>query len=136
MKRGRRQKASDVFRETRFFLGEKVPFCKAFPQVEKVELHVRVSEWPSEETTPRYYTQDNLGEYVDCINPRCYNGGFRIGDILREMVRNGQKEFSGSASCQGYEGSPKGRRNYGPCDMRFAYTVKLTYREEAPTPPG
>jgi hypothetical protein len=121
---------------TRFFLGEKVPFSRAFPQIEKVDVRVRISEWPSEKTTPHYYTQHNLGEYIDCINPRCYKGGFRIGDDLRRMVAQRQEEFSGSASCQGYEGSPKGRRKYGPCDMQFEYTIKVTYKDQTSTPPA
>ena len=128
--RDRRMKASDVFRESHFLLGEKVPFAKAFPTIERVRVeyrefgegvrgdYARVIEYPAE----------GLGEFIDCSNPLCYNGGFRLGAILREMVRQRKERQEFYVGCQGYEGSPKGRRNYGPCGNAFQGVVTVVYR--------
>lgn len=134
MERGRRMKASDVFRESNFLLSEKAPFAKAFPEIERVRLEYQetgrgvfgegryVIEYPSPHG-------GGLGEYRDCSNPLCYNGGFSVGRLLRQMVpeRRTRQEFS--VSCQGYEGSPKGKRNYGPCPNHFTGVVTVVYRE-------
>jgi len=135
MSRDRRQKASDVFRQSTPFFGGKVPFSQAFPQLEKAEVHVKTFDQWLGQTKTWFRNQDYLGEFFDCDNHLCYNGGFNIGEVLRAMVRERQEELSGTASCQGYEGSPKGRRKYGRCFRRFEYTVKLTYKEQTPASP-
>ena len=79
--------------------------------------------------------EDRLGEFINCSNPRCYNGGSNIGEILRGMV--GQRSTSyrdARIPCQGYEGSPKGRRKYGMCMNVFRVEVTITYRPEAEGP--
>ena len=82
MPRDTRQKASDVFRETNFLLGEKVAFAKAFPSIETLRVEVEEDgegvryEWGRVSV----YTQDRAGEYINCSNSLCYNGGFRLGD--------------------------------------------------------
>ncbi len=30
--------------------------------------------------------------------------------------------------CQGYKGSPKGRKNYGPCGNSFKVKITITYK--------
>lgn len=71
-----------------------------------------------------------LAEFIDWSNLRCYNGGVRIALMVRFMVERQQTEDRWVGSCQGYEGSPKGRRNYGPCDNRFEVTVTIRYKAE------
>lgn len=121
-KQDRRQKASDIFRETEFVFGRKASFAEVFPEIE--DLRVEVEEF-GEGTTKwnreRIYRKQGFpGEYIDCHNPLCYNGGFSIGDILREMVRNRQTELETSKLCKGHEGSPKGRRVYRKCIVNSA----------------
>ena len=130
-KRDRRQKASDVFRESEFVFAQKVSFEEAFPEIEDLTVEVEesghgVSEWNRKRT---YRKQNFPGEYIDCSNPLCYNGGFSIGSILREMVRNRQTELETSKLCQGNEGSPKGRRIYRKCMNFFKIKVSIKYRE-------
>lgn len=81
------------------------------------------------------YTQATAGEYINCINPLCYNGGFSLGALLRYMVANGTTELDDHKICQGHEGSPKGRRNYGPCSNAFRVKVKIEYSPEESKPP-
>lgn len=130
-KRDERQKASDVFRESNLAFAKKVSFDEAFPEIEDLTVEVEesghgVSDWHRKST----YRKQNLpGQYIDCSNPLCYNGGFSIGLILRQMVRNKQTELETSKLCQGNEGSPKGRRIYGKCMNFFEIKVSIKYKE-------
>lgn len=66
----KRQKASDVFRESKFVFGGKVPFEEAFPEIKDIKVVCRetgygVSRYSSKST----YTLSTIpGEYVDCSN--------------------------------------------------------------------
>ena len=125
----RRQKASDVFRGANLLLGRKVTFAEAFPEV--ANMTVQVTETiAGSGGTPQRFGIGSVGEYVDCTNPLCYNGGFRIGGVIRDMVSKRETSREGSDLCQGYEGSPKGRKNYGPCDRYFKWVISLQYAPE------
>ncbi|EMT38140.1 hypothetical protein TthWC1_2382 [Thermoanaerobacter thermohydrosulfuricus WC1] len=131
MDRDKRQKASDVFQETNYLFAEKTTFEKAFPMIEDIEVKVieygeGVNEWNRE----RYYNKFTAGEYINCSNRLCYNGGFSLGRIIRYMVMNNMKEYQTKEICQGYEGSPKGRRKYRDCLNTFHITVKIKYKEK------
>ena len=124
-----RQKAPDVFRGAEFLFSEKTSsFEKAFPQI--LELTVKIEERNGNGHPCRAYgiNRTNVSEYIDCSNPLCYNGGISVGQILRNMawtkaIRH-EEEYR---RCQGYEGSPKGRRRYGPCSQSFRIVAEVTY---------
>ncbi len=132
-KRSRRQKASDVFRESEFvFVSKTDSFDKAFPEIEDIKVEVTESgEGTTQANRERIYRKQTFpGEYTDCHNPMCYNGGFSIGEIIRDMIRNKQAELTTYKMCQGYEGSPKGRRRYRSCVNSFDINVTIKYKEE------
>ena len=130
----RRQKASDVFRDAELLFGSKTSnFSKAFPEIKDIEVKVR------EEGRGLYsgsrtgtYTRANFpGQYVDCSNTLCYNGGFSLGNLVHGMTYSRKQEEEWEhIFCQGHEGSPKGRRNYGPCPNSFNVKIKIVYHEE------
>jgi hypothetical protein len=134
MTRDRRKKASDVFAETTFLFSQKGSFAEAFPQLEEAKVSLTESGYVG-------YTLDgsnkkkrtvssksgNLGEYINCSNPLCYNGGFSVGQSIREMISAAETHREDHAVCQGYEGSPKGRRRYRSCINFFTFTIDLTY---------
>jgi len=106
-KRSRRQKASDVFGESEFvFVSKTDSFDKAFPEIEDVKVEVTESgEGITQLNRERIYGKQTFpGEYINCHNPMCYNGGFSIGEIIRDMIRNKQAELVTYKMCQGYEG--------------------------------
>lgn len=126
-----RKKASDVFQETNYLFAEKTTFEKAFPMIEDIEVEVTedgagVREW----NRKRYYNKLTAGEYINCSNSLCYNGGFSLGEIIRYMVGNNMTEYKTTRICQGYEGSPKGRRKYRDCCNFFEVKVKIKYKEK------
>ena len=122
--REKRMKASDVFPTL-------LLFEKEFPQL--VDFRIRVEEkrgYSDYSKSPRVhiFTPANPpGEYVDCSNPYCYNGGFSIRAILRDMVKKGETERETSEVCQGYLGSPKGRKKIKPCFNSFEVSIQLKY---------
>ena len=131
----RHQKATDVFLETKWFLGEPVSFAKAFPRIASLRVRVKGSGYYDRPLAGfkddgwRTYTESTTGEYIDCRNPVCYNGGFRVAEQLRFMEQAGETHREWTASCQGFEGSPKGRKRYRPCDEHWKVVVDVTYKE-------
>lgn len=133
MGRDDRKKTSDVFRDTNYLFARKVSFDEAFPEIADLRVVIEerrqgISEW----NRVRHYAM-NIGEHINCSNSFCYNGGFPIGKILREMVRNKETCKNETATCQGYEGSPKGRRKYRNCINCFCISVNITYKKKVGT---
>jgi hypothetical protein len=129
MGRNEPMKASDVFRKTNHVFVGKARFDKVFPQIEDIKVTVQELGKGVIGDGVLVYKKNQFGEYIDCSNPRCYNGGFSIGSIVREMVKDKKVEFNTSRNCKSYEGSPKGRKRYGPCDNTFTINVKIKYKE-------
>lgn len=125
-----RQKASDVFKDSSYVFSSKTSsFDKAFPEIDSIKVEVEqsgdgVSEWNRKST---YNKEHFPGEYIDCKNPLCYNGGFSIGEIIRNMIMNKKTSLKDSKLCQGSEGSAKGRRIYRKCLNFFKVDVNLKY---------
>jgi hypothetical protein len=124
-----RKKASEIHRDTDYLFSRKGTFEEAFPEIDEVvvefEEHGHV---PRAYQHKRKYTKDNLGEYIDCSNPPCYDGGFSIGRILREMVAKRQTKLETTKCCQGNEASPKGKRIYRSCANFFKVKVNIKYK--------
>lgn len=129
MGRNKPMKASDVFRETNYFFGRKAKFDEVFPQIEDVEVTVQESGYGIIGDGVQIHKKNHFGEFIDCSNPCCYNGGFSIGSIIRDMVKNKKVELSTFLKCKGYKGSPKGRKRYGDCVNTFTISVKIKYKE-------
>lgn len=140
MARARHMKASVVFWSAeRPFVSPTNDFHKAFPEI--ADFEIRVEERgelgpffdPEHPTNVSVFRPDNAGragEFIDCRNPRCYNGGFQLGGILRNLVYARTEEYETTEFCQGYEGSPKGRVKHGPCDNRFYLKIRLKFRDD------
>jgi hypothetical protein len=127
-----RQKAQDVFNETDFLFGKKVGFAEAFPMIEEIKIEVKEEgEGVYEGNEVSIYSSKSIlpGEYINCRNSLCYNGGFRIGSIIRAMVRERKTDLETSEICQGYEGSPKGKKRYGKCFNMFDVKVHIKYKQ-------
>jgi hypothetical protein len=131
----KRDKIADVMRGAeRMGCTSHPTFRAAFPQIEAIHVEVEytrighVSAWPS--GTVVYSSLDNLSRFLDCRNPVCYGGGVDLNDVIMWMVFDHKTEYHDDSRCRGYEGSPKGRTNYGPCNRRFKVSVTLTYKPE------
>lgn len=76
----------------------------------------------------RIIHREAIREHVDCNNPACFNGGFSLGNVLREMVANRQEEFIGTSFCTGQEGDPEEDMLHASCPTRFDIHANLRYR--------
>jgi len=123
-----REKAQDIFNKTNYVFSKKVSFAEAFPEIDKLEINVTEIGTGIMSKKDRSYNEKTISEYINCSNRACYNGGVSLGNIVREMVRNKLADYNGTAICQGYEGSPKGKRNYRPCVNYFEICAKVTYK--------
>jgi hypothetical protein len=127
MRRSDRKKASEIFRETNYPFVKKVSFTETFPQIENVIVVVEEKgSGSSLRPSPLQYDKNTLSEFIDCHNSSCYNGGFSIGDILRDMVKDKKTSIETVKFCQGYEGSPKGKRRRS-CITQFNIKVEIQY---------
>jgi hypothetical protein len=73
--------------------------------------------------------RESIREHVECNNPECWNGGFSLGNVLREMVANRQEEFIGTSFCTGQEGDPEEVLLHHPsCGTRFNIHATLEFR--------
>jgi len=126
--RNKREKAQDVFNQSDYVFAQKTTFENAFPEIEHCIVEVHESGYGRSGRGEETHRYRNPGEYINCSNPVCYNGGFNIGGPIREMVRSRETHREGSALCQGNEGSPKGRRIYGKCMNFFKYQITVKYR--------
>lgn len=128
-----RKKAQDIFNETNFIFGQKGSFEDAFPMIEDIRIEVIRKKGVSihDESQTYVYTKRNPpGEYINCDDPYCYNGGLAIGNIIREMVRERKSEGEiPYTMCRGYIGSPKGKRKYGNCYRNYKGKINILYKD-------
>lgn len=124
MPRERREKLSDQQGRLQPFLGgQRVPFLEAFPDLETLELTVTEHGMHGPEHTTRV-TDQRFFSVVDCSNAVC--GG--VEPYVREAIRARAETVEYSKMCEGYEGSPKGRRKYRKCLNTFQVTHPLSTR--------
>ena len=130
-RRDHRKKASEIHRDTTYVFSSKVSFAEAFPSIAHVRVEVtETGDGVYADYQPSVYTEQRLGEFIDCHNPQCYGGGFSIGSVLGSMVAKGETDREESSGCKGHEGSPKGRRKYRDCWNRFKVKVHIEYKDE------
>jgi hypothetical protein len=93
-------------------------------------IHVAVNE-KGKDASPfelRILHKDAVREHVDCSSAACYNGGFSLGELIRERVRGRQEEFIGTSFCTGQEGDPEESGPHPSCPTRFEIEATLRFR--------
>lgn len=126
----KRKKAQDVFNDSEFLLGTKTTFRKTFPEIKVITVEIEeTGEGVYHSYQPLHFDKKSIGEFINCSNPLCYNGGFRIGRIICDMVSEKETDKEDSAFCQGNQGSPQGRKTYKKCLNCFDYKIHIKYRE-------
>jgi hypothetical protein len=130
--RDHRPKASELYRNANLVFVAKTTFKEAFPQIDDITVEVGETGYGTthylREPSVRVYKNGSSGEYLDCSNPRCYNGGVSVGNMIRKMIQEKNEEYETSTTCRGNEGSPKGHRVYRKCLNCFTIKVNLRYK--------
>lgn len=97
---------------------------KAFPNIKKLDISIDRDPWgyycSNKGQKIVHFTKSSLQRYVSCPNQRCQQGGLDLQSIISYRDSD---EFT--ISCNGHEGSPKGRRKGDPCDNAFKITLKI-----------
>jgi len=75
-----------------------------------------------------WHQKEMIREMIPCSNALCFDGGFSLGDLLRELVNNQQHNFIGTNFCRGREGDPERGGPRPSCETRFLVEVKLSFR--------
>lgn len=120
-------KASDVYAKSNNPFVPKTNFEGAFPAVH--DVIVTVTEYDEyNQSSRRKYDKNNLGQFINCSNRQCFNGGFAIGDALFRLSFRKETYGEGEATCQGHDGNSKRRGD--SCDHRFTYTISIVYKAE------
>ena len=94
----------------------------------KVRISVREKGVNAEPFEIRITHKDAVREHIDCNNPICFDGGFSLGDVLREMVAGRQEDFIGTSFCTGQEGDPEDPRPHPSCATRFEIEASIRFR--------
>jgi len=128
----RREKASDVFKQGGYLLDQRATFAEVFPEIQTLQLEVKELGKGCRSGSVRTYTHERFpGEFVNCSNSLCYNGGVSVAAVVHEAYRQRLTGHAVTRWCQGFNGSPKGRKNYGPCTNEFQISLIITYRTSA-----
>jgi len=97
---------------------------KAFPDVKSLDITIDRDPYgwycSKEEQKIIHFTKSSLQRFVNCPNPSCQQGGL---DLQPFISYRDNDEFT--LSCNGHEGSPKGRRRGDPCDNTFKITLRI-----------
>jgi len=121
-----KKKASDYYNNSEPFLGRKVSFAQAYPNIEKLTIEVKEYKdfWKKNDGFYPYttvLTEKSFSEFVDCHSTSCDGGGFNINKILREIVEKGETSSEDSADCIGHIKIQR-------CMHNFDYSIKATYK--------
>lgn len=134
MGRNNREKLTDRINQTNHVFSRKVDsFAEAYPTI--ASLRVEVTEesgigWGRSDSK-WVFTEQNFRHAVNCSNTMCYGGGVEIGWLIHDMARNKETDREENKKCQGYEGSPKGRRRHRSCMNMFQIKAHVEYKDGA-----
>ena len=111
------------------FLGELTTFAKAYPNFG--ELVVRVhhdGDLAYVHQKSAVYTAATLPGVLRCPNPKCQQGGYDLSATVITLAHGRTPNYSVSWSCNGHEGSPKGRRKGDPCMNSVELEFQASYK--------
>ncbi len=122
----KKKKASDMFNDSELFLGKKVSFAEAFPQISELKIEVNEYKdfWKKDDgyyPISHVFNESDMPQYVDCSEPSCKGGGFSLGNIVHTMVHDKNLFLEDSTNCIGKIGSQR-------CVHTFDYKISINYK--------
>jgi hypothetical protein len=113
--------------------GQSIPFTQAFPMVKSLTIKVQICPHGSTEENPqeRHFKLSNPPpERLHCPKSGCTNGGWCLGDIMRDVIarRETHRKVEGKCSGRQWVVGPK----YRECVTHFRAEIELAYKPEAP----
>src|ERR1019366_979235 len=101
-------------------------FERAFPDIATMRLEAERGDETSRLGRPMVFTENSPPDrFLPCSNPLCYRGGCDVQQFLSGVVAARKTDVEETLFCQGFEGSPKGKKRYGPCDTYYRVKGKI-----------
>jgi hypothetical protein len=111
---------------SRPFIGSYVTFHVAHPTVESATVRFTETDF-GDDPKLRYW---NLADSprISCRNSACQRGGYNIEWLVGNMIENQIESKEIKMSCDGDEGTPKGRKIGRNCGMSIEGTISVKYK--------
>jgi hypothetical protein len=112
--------------------GQTLPFTRAFPMVAILKTTVWIRPYGRREENPQqrhFGRRGPPGEHIRCPNTECTNGGWCIGDIVRDMIAKRETHRTAEGSCNGWRRTNDSE--YRKCLTHFTAEIELGYKSEA-----
>jgi hypothetical protein len=112
--------------------GQSIPFAQAFPMLVdlKATVWVRPCGLTEENPPEQCFTLGNPPpEHMNCPKSGCTNGGWPMGDIIRDMIAKRETHRRAEGKCRGRQwvAGPK----YQDCVTQFTAEIELAYKPDA-----
>ena len=111
----------------RGLFGSSDKFESEFPTIEDAVIRFTGSDFGNSPRTGVWSLRNN-GPVMSCGNPRCQRGGYNLAGEVHNMIYAGTNEREIRLSCNGDEGSPKGRRPGRECLQRLEAKFTLKFK--------
>ena len=111
-----------------YLFSQPTTFDKAFPSIKTLQIKVMIRKGGPMDGAPQtqYFSiQNPPGEYIRCVNSGCTDGGWRIGNVLRDMVEKKETSKTVTGICSGRE--RMNRSSFRKCLTQFSAEIKLSY---------
>lgn len=111
-----------------YVFAQPTTFSDAYPSIKVLSIKVEIRKGGPMDGAPRvlhFSVQNPPGEYVWCTNPRCTDGGWCIGDVLREMVAKKETNKTSGGTCTGRE--RMNRSSFRECLTHFMAEITVSY---------
>jgi hypothetical protein len=122
----RPDKASDRINRGAGFFGIYNNFAEAFPSIDSVEVVVKINGRGARNILgdERRSNASTITEFVDCLDPQCYDGGFQVSAVLKMMADNRETHKEDWTMCKGHVGG----HPLAACITQFNYRIDIIYR--------
>jgi hypothetical protein len=118
-------------RSGRIFVGPPTTFENAFPTLEDAVIEYAEGDILRQgKELNRVASMKRVGGQLRCSNSSCYRGGYEFDFDAHDMVRNKLVSRRLRKTCQGDEGTPKGRKQGRQCLNSIDARLRLVYKPE------
>lgn len=104
--------------------GTSTKFESEFPTIEDAIIRFTESDFGNDPKMGAWSLRSN-GPVMSCGNPRCQRGGYNFANEVHNMIYADVSEREIRLSCNGDEGSPKGRKLGRECLQRLEGKITL-----------
>lgn len=115
-----------------FLQGKPSSFLEAFPKVKTLSFEgAQRGDASGEGQREERFSETNLPRVIACSNPRCQQGGYDLSAYIITLARDRKPQMEGQIYCNGYEGTPKGRRKGDACFNGLTFSITASFHTDS-----